>query len=111
MNYLNLNTDEKSYKRPDLLTVLCILTFIGSGIRAFSSFFISISYNEAITFWEETEFNIPEMEIIMSGGKGFFVTGFIFYTVALFGAIQMWKLKKIGFHLYTVAQILLLILP
>ncbi|MCD4745786.1 MAG: hypothetical protein K8R58_05760, partial [Bacteroidales bacterium] len=46
-----------------------------------------------------------------SGGKGFFVTGLIFYTVSLFGAIQMWKLKKIGFHLYTVAQILLLILP
>ncbi len=31
--------------------------------------------------------------------------------VSLTGAIFMWDLKKAGFHIYTIAQILLLIVP
>ena len=39
------------------------------------------------------------------------ITGFILYTFSWVGALQMWKLKKIGFHLYTGAQIFILLLP
>ncbi|MCD4732189.1 MAG: hypothetical protein K8R74_16400, partial [Bacteroidales bacterium] len=57
------------------------------------------------------EIDFPEFEMIMSGGKKFFLTGFIFYTISLAGAMQMWKLRKIGFHLYTGAQVFILLLP
>ncbi len=53
----------------------------------------------------------PGIEEIFSGGKRFFLTGFILYSISFAGALQMWKLRKIGFHLYTVAQIFILILP
>ena len=98
-------------RRPELLTVLCILSFVGSGLAVFSNLFIYMSFDEVITIIEDYELGLPEFEMIMSGGKRFFITGFFLYSISLLGAIQMWKLRKIGFHLYTVAQIFILLLP
>jgi len=58
-------------KRPNLLTVLCILTFIGSGLG-----------------WSA-----------------------LTYALSLLGAWIMWNLRKPGFHLYTIAQIIQVMLP
>jgi len=98
-------------KRTDLLTVLCVLTFIGSGLAAFSNLFIFLSFEEMLTIVDEYEVEIPGFDMMMSGGRRFFITGFILYTFSWVGALQMWKLKKIGFHLYTGAQIFILVLP
>jgi hypothetical protein len=98
-------------KRPELLTYLCILSFIGSGLASLSNLFIFLSFDEMLNLKDEMTFDLPEFDLMMSGGKRFFLTGFIFYSLSLYGAIYMWKLKKIGFHLYTGAQIFILILP
>ncbi|MCD4698467.1 MAG: hypothetical protein K8S16_19750 [Bacteroidales bacterium] len=106
----NLPTDNKG-KRPDILTVLCILTFIGSGLAVFSNLFIYLSFDEVAEILDDVEFDLPEFKMILSGGKSFFMAGFFLYMVSLAGAIQMWKFRKIGFHLYTAAQIFILVLP
>ena len=98
-------------KRPEMLQILCILTFLGSGLATFSYFFIFISYDEMLVIMEELENDYPEIGIIMKGGKRFFLAGFFLYFISLAGAIQMWKLKKLGFHLYAPAQVLILLLP
>jgi hypothetical protein len=98
-------------KRPDLLTVLCVLTFIGSGLAVFSNLLIYLTYDEMLKMIEEYEIEIPGFYMMMSGGKKFFIAGFILYSFSCYGALQMWKLKKLGFHLYTGAQILILLLP
>jgi len=98
-------------KRPVLLTVLCVLTFIGSGLGAFSNLLITTSYEETMALLEETEHNFPLIDMFMKAGYGFFLTGTILYSTSLLGALQMWKLRKIGFHFYLVSQILILILP
>ncbi len=98
-------------KRTDLLTVLCVLTFIGSGLAAFSNLFIFLSFEEMLTIVDEYEVEIPGFDMMMSGGRRFFITGFILYTFSWVGALQMWKQRKIGFHLYTGAQIFILVLP
>lgn len=103
--------EEKEKRRPDLLTILCILTFIGSGLAAFSFSMITMSYEESMQILESSDFNLPGMELLKNTKFGFFLTGAILYTVSLIGAIQMWKLRKIGFHFYATAQVLLLILP
>jgi hypothetical protein len=41
----------------------------------------------------------------------FFLIQAALYFLSLFGALQMFKLRKVGFHLYAVSQILLLIIP
>lgn len=112
MNLESINPSQKEpFKRSDLLTVLCVLTFIGSGLAAFSNLFIYLSFEEMLTIVDDFEVEIPGFDMMMSGGRRFFITGFILYTFSWVGALQMWKLKKIGFHLYTGAQIFILLLP
>ncbi len=112
MEYFNnQNGSHESKKRPELLSVLCILTFIGSGLAAFSNLIISLYYDSLIEIAQSEELTFPGVDLFLSLKVDFFIISFIFYSVSLFGAIQMWKLKKIGFHIYTVAQIILLIIP
>ncbi|MCD4665330.1 MAG: hypothetical protein K8R68_08660 [Bacteroidales bacterium] len=107
-----LETNKPEQKaRPELLTVLCILTFIGSGLATFSNMFLYLSYEEVLNTMDEMNMNLPEFDLIMSGGRKFFLTGFILYIISLSGAFRMWRLRKIGFHLYTGAQIFILLLP
>lgn len=103
--------EQNAQTRPDVLKLLCILTFIGSGLAGLANLFIWSSFDEIQNIMEDIELNLPEMKLLLSGGKQFFIAGFFLYSVSLAGAIQMWKLKKIGFHLYTASQIFLLILP
>lgn len=112
MNFESLNPAEKEPgKRSDLLTILCVFTFVGSGLAAFSNLFMYLSFEEMLTIVEDYEVDIPGFDIMMSGGRRFFITGFILYTLSWVGALQMWKLRKIGFHFYTGAQLFLLLLP
>ena len=103
------NKDKK--RRSDLLTVLCILTFIGSGLAAFSNLVLFLTYDEMDLLMEELNFEFEEFMLLLSGGKSFFISGFFLYAISLAGATRMWRFRKIGFHLYTGAQIFLLILP
>jgi hypothetical protein len=103
--------DQQTKKRPDLLTVLCILTFIGSGLMGFSNLIVALSHDIILSLTESGELMFPGMEIYLSLPMNYFFLTFLFMAASLFGAIQMWKLKKIGFHVYTIGQVLLLVLP
>ena len=98
-------------KRPEMLKILCIFTFIGSGLAIFSYSLTFLLFDEMKIIVGDLNEQYPGIEEIFSGGKRFFLTGFILYSISFAGALQMWKLRKIGFHLYTVAQIFILILP
>lgn len=98
-------------KRPPMLTALCILTFIGSGMSGFSFFMVYSAYNEILPQLQEFSGKFPGMEYILGAPKNFFMTGFILYTFSFFGANLMWRFKKVGFHFYTAAQIAVVLLP
>jgi hypothetical protein len=103
--------DASPRKRPELLTILCILSFIGSGLAAFSNLVLFLTFEEMDTLLEEAEIEMEEIMILLSGGRSFFVAGFFLYMVSLAGIYSMWRMRKIGFHLYTAAQLFLIILP
>ena len=111
--YNQLPLPETAPKRPTLLTVICILTFIGSGMNMFSSLVIAGFYETFVQIAQEfaTKFNIPGMEILSEATPLFFLVSAILYAGSLAGAILMMNLKKTGFHLYTVSQILLILAP
>ena len=99
-----------------LLQVLCILTFIGSGLAFFSNASLYVFYD----WFKDLFLNHPDM--ILGGSKMdfsfvfkisryYFLLGGLISLLSFAGALFMWKLKKVGFHLYTLAQIILLILP
>ncbi len=99
--------------RPTVLTVLCILTFVGSGMNLFSSLFIAGFYDTFIEIAGEfgKKFNIPGMEMLEQMTPAYFLSTGLLYAVSIAGAILMMKMRKAGFHVYTISQILLLLAP
>jgi hypothetical protein len=99
--------------RPGMLTVLCILTFIGSGMQLFSSLIIATFYDMFVEVAGEfaEKFKMPGLDLLREVKPMFFVVTAILYAGSLAGAILMMRLKKTGFHIYTIAQILLIIAP
>jgi hypothetical protein len=99
--------------RPKMLTILCILTFIGSGMNFFSSFTISVFHETFVTLGAVVaeRFELPGIEMILNADPAFFWLSTIFYILSFTGAWMMWTLKKAGFHIYTISQILLILAP
>ena len=100
-------------KRPQMLSILCILTFIGSGLNIFSSLFIASFFDTFQVGAEELgeRYDLPGMEVLLSATPGFFLITALLNASSVAGAFKMWQLRKMGFHIYAVAQILLLIAP
>jgi hypothetical protein len=107
-------------KRPSGLTVICILTFVFSGLMFVSSLFYSVYYYYIPGFIENSPFSkafsgiegmTEAIKILTQANIWYFIFTTLLYGVGLAGAILMFRLRKIGFHFYTVAQILLLITP
>jgi hypothetical protein len=91
---------QQTTQRPTFLTVLCILTFIGSGLgillNLLGIFGIGALSSLASTYGAPADAGVmkPILMLIFSAGS-------------LYGAILMWNLKKMGFYLYVAAQVLL----
>lgn len=87
-----VNTDAiRFYDRPTLLTVLCILTFIGSGL----GLLVDILSLLGINFFSAKE-------TITTIGRTLEFLGFL---LCLLGAIRMWSLHKDGFWSYVVGAV------
>ena len=108
---------ENTAKRPQLLTVLCILTFIGSGFSLLANTMVYFTFDNLVIAMEQGAFDIfrgaIEMEavdLLLHVNPAYYLLQAVFFTLSFAGATLMWNLKKAGFHIYTVAQLLLLII-
>lgn len=101
------NTTTEPAKRPTFLTVLCILTFISSGLGTLLYILAAIAFGVVGGMLE----SIPGMDAIASAGAAFFAVAGLLSAASLFGAIQMWKLKKTGFFIYAGANFVAWVLP
>jgi hypothetical protein len=96
-----------------LLKILCVITFIGSGLGFLSYGIIGLVHS----FFSSNLSLIPDEQnreligMLLSAGRMFFFLNAILYAVSFAGALLLWRMKKLGFHLYTASQLLLLILP
>lgn len=115
MENLEQKNENELVKRPTYLSVLCILTFISTGIGCVTSLltppladmmteFIKISpaYDETL---------MAEIIRILHAGWVYYLTTFVLTLLSLIGAILMWNLKKIGFHFYALSNLALLFVP
>jgi len=98
-------------QRPTLLTVICILSFIGSGLSGITMFMVFASFEEIAPMLQELSSGIPGMELFARATKNFFLAGAVLNLFSYIGINLMWRMKKAGFHFYTGAQVLLLLLP
>lgn len=91
-------------KRPTFLTVLCVLTFIGSGLGVLGGLLMTLGMGALME-------SIPGMGAAMGGGTAYFAIGTVLAAASLYGALQMWKLKKLGFFIYAGASVVGIIMP
>jgi hypothetical protein len=85
----NLDSGQTSNAgRPTFLTVLCILTFIGSGLGVLGGLLGLVGSSALATFAPAGAGILWSVLALLAAG------------LCLFGAIQMWGLKKQGFMLY-----------
>lgn len=96
-----------------ILRFLCILTFIGSGLGVISFGSIGVFYDFFVNNIDQIAASqtTDVAKIMLSNSQGFFLLNAVLYFVSLLGSILMWRMQKIGFHLYTSSQLFLLIIP
>lgn len=109
--------EQESRKRPVLLTVLCIFTFIGMAFSILSALVLSFMPDTFSSAMQEQfaqmmgEETAEEMAAAIVSGMRSAPYLLVLYIINLFGAIQMFRLRKMGFFIYVVAQVLIWILP
>ena len=107
---------EEKTRLPELLKVLCILTFLGSGLSSFANLLTFLLIDEWKLAFEQGLFerfdglfDPAAIQILIGVDSGFYLIQGLLYAASFFGAYLMWKLRKTGFHVYSTAQILTLI--
>lgn len=112
------NGDNQGTTRPELLKILCILTFIGSGLSLISNLVMFMSIDIVREYYQNGMFDflkesmdLDVLEILVNINSMYFLFQSLVFALAIYGAYIMWNLKKLGFHFYVIAQIILLILP
>ncbi len=93
--------------RPPFLSALCILTFIGSSLGFIGYFLASVFFEKSTELiikyssWYSTDVISPL----------YFTLLMVLFAFSLTGAIRIWKFRKGGFLIYSIAQISILFLP
>ncbi|MFA8433568.1 MAG: hypothetical protein ACEPOZ_03530 [Marinifilaceae bacterium] len=120
-------------KRPNFLTVLCIITFIYSGgfgllFGLYSHFTFQQNYEKAVPmieegiatmeaagasgyFYENAVFGLEKMEIMKENLNAITGANSVFAILCILGALLMFMMKKNGFFLYTFASLFWLLVP
>ena len=99
-----------------MLRVLLVLSYIGSGcsfVAYLITAFMMPQLREAV---ESNSALIPEAmqvayERLFEMPRSYFAISAALYMLSLVGVSLMWKERPTGFHCYTLAQLLLLIVP
>ena len=102
-------------KRPTILTIVCILSFISSGLGCLSALITPLFSDVMIELLKKSpDYNeevMAEMVTVLQAGWGFYLITFALALCSLTGVFFMWKLRKIGFHLYALSNLALLFTP
>jgi hypothetical protein len=69
-----------------------------------------MAYDEGVFEVFESQLQMDAVELILTVNPMFYLLQAVLFLFSLIGAYLMWNLKKSGFHLYAIAQILLLII-
>lgn len=107
-------------QRPQFLKVLCIISYVFSGIGALmlAAGYFGMSYMkkqiEAGTIDVEQmgdSANIQKAMDMLPHMNLIFGVGFLTLIISLVGVIMMWKLMKTGFYVYLMAQVVGTVAP
>ena len=101
-------------EKPQFLKVLCILSFVACGlfilIYSIGSFAIGISEETISGVWDQALVSQPQLESVNPVEFFHEVGKLCLYNLftniaSLVGVILMWRLNKIGFVIYIIAEL------
>lgn len=97
-------SEAQTQQRPTFLTVLCILSFIAAGIGIVMGILGAIAAGAMSAGLSEAGLGSAA-----SGAMGnvwmVVIISIALTVIGLVGVLQMWKLKKMGFYIYTGASV------
>ena len=117
-----LTFDEDRKKLPDMINVLTILTFVGCGVGLLSSIYAFVnaqkSYDDMVKLQDNLG-NAPAFVKTMTGPHmvelaqkslenrvPILLLSLVGYGLCVYGAVRMRQLKKEGFAVYAVGEVL-----
>lgn len=97
------------------LRIILVLSIIYSGFSCFSYLTTGLFFQMFKTMFETGALQFPAemtvyVELLFATPRSFFLCSAILYAASLVGVILMWNLHKGGFHLYTLSQLLILLI-
>jgi len=113
--------NQKSKKRPPFLTVLCILSFVGIGIAIISSIINAFQIESSVDQLLQTQEQLNNSGVNFGSFDSYAANltqwGVLVYSFNIFaslillvGVLLMWNLKKVGYYIYIIFELLPLIL-
>lgn len=99
-----------------LFHILLVITFFWAGMSALSYLSMALMLPNMKLLLAENPNLLPEqfsilMERMLDTPRGFYLGSAALYVLEVLGAALMWRLRWPGFHCYTLARLLLLLLP
>ena len=99
-----------------LLHILLVITYIFAGLSAFAYLMMAAMLPSMKEIYAQTPTLVPEqfsvmMHQLFETPRGYFAGAGALYLLEVLGSALMWQLRWAGFHCYTLARLLLLLLP
>jgi hypothetical protein len=87
--------------RPAFLKVLCILTWVGSGIGLISGLIGLLGASA----YENIDFGDAALNASMEKMKMIQYVSLACIVLCIIGSVMMWQMKKAGFYIYAIGEI------
>lgn len=113
---------EQKPQRPFGLSLFCVLSFINAVYQVIVGTVLFLSFNFLKELFSNEDFleQLEESNVAMGDftaaidalfapGRSYYIILALLYAASFVGVYYMWKLLKKGFHIYAIAQILILI--
>lgn len=98
------------------LHILLVLTFIFAGLSCFSYIMMGMLAPSLLDYYTEHRDMLPEqfytmLTTYLEVPRAYYMAGGVLYALEVLGAALMWNLRPSGFHCYTLARLLLILVP
>jgi len=95
-------------KRPFFLSILCTVVFVYSAV--FILIFLSVVVFSNWVWYVLTDF-FSEVKVEKSFIFWLSITGLTLYIFSFIGAFFIWKMKRLGFYIYTLSSLAIAAIP
>ncbi|MBQ6726896.1 MAG: hypothetical protein IJQ89_10015 [Bacteroidales bacterium] len=109
------STGTPAVRPPVFFYIMLVLSMVNAGMTFISSIILGfaapsiVEMNNNGTLPISEVFSVAVDSLSQMPQYYFFITA-LFWALSFYGALAMWKLRKTGFHCYTLAQLIILLL-